>query len=196
MDWSSCLGYPRRTNAEVRRLAAEYQTLEPEDREDFFREHGVRWSEFVRLPYFDMVRMGVIDPMHNLFLGELIHLASVTITLIIQTGVVKTHWYKIWIQGNALRANTEGGTKRELDLFHDLMGDVSDPTFSLYRKAKPSFHIQFESPPWAAHLPKAVGEPAGGSLTADEYKALATTIGPIVVSLSCLKRKCSLDRLD
>jgi hypothetical protein len=29
----------------------------------------VRWSELLRLPYFDPVRSVVIDPMHNLFLG-------------------------------------------------------------------------------------------------------------------------------
>jgi hypothetical protein len=30
---------------------------------------GVRWSELLRLPYFNPVRCVLIDPMHNLFLG-------------------------------------------------------------------------------------------------------------------------------
>src|ERR1051325_9500163 len=33
------------------------------------KETGVRWSEFLRLPYFDPIRFLIIDPMHCLFLG-------------------------------------------------------------------------------------------------------------------------------
>ena len=33
------------------------------------REHGVRFSELLRIPYFDTVRSVVVDPMHNMFLG-------------------------------------------------------------------------------------------------------------------------------
>ena len=32
-------------------------------------EHGCRYSILLELPYFDPVRMLLIDPMHNLFLG-------------------------------------------------------------------------------------------------------------------------------
>src|SRR2546429_4000735 len=38
-------------------------------RENHFKEHGVRWSELLRLPYMDPIRFAVIDPMHCLFLG-------------------------------------------------------------------------------------------------------------------------------
>ena len=31
-------------------------------------------------------------------------------------------------------------------------------------------HVKFAAPLWAGSLPTKVGEPAGGSLTADEYK--------------------------
>ncbi|CAB4487065.1 unnamed protein product [Rhizophagus irregularis] len=34
-----------------------------------FKEHGVRWSELLRLPYMDPIRFAVVDPMHCLFLG-------------------------------------------------------------------------------------------------------------------------------
>jgi hypothetical protein len=34
-----------------------------------FKEYGVRWSEFLRLPYMDPIRFAVVDPMHCLFLG-------------------------------------------------------------------------------------------------------------------------------
>lgn len=39
--------------------------------------------------------------------------------------------------------------------------------------------LQFEAPLWAGRLPLRVGEAAGGSLTADEYK-FATT-GPLAI---------------
>lgn len=34
-----------------------------------FDKSGVRWSELLRLPYFDFSRFVVVDSMHNLFLG-------------------------------------------------------------------------------------------------------------------------------
>ncbi|KAL7284382.1 hypothetical protein ACG7TL_001672 [Trametes sanguinea] len=37
------------------------------------KEHGICWSELLRLPYWDPTRYAVIDTMHNLFLGELRH---------------------------------------------------------------------------------------------------------------------------
>lgn len=40
-------------------------------------QHGARYSVLLDLPYFDVVRQHVIDPMHNLFLG----LAKHTITI-------------------------------------------------------------------------------------------------------------------
>ena len=38
-------------------------------RTEIEREVGVRYSELLRLPYLDIVRRHLIDPMHNLFLG-------------------------------------------------------------------------------------------------------------------------------
>jgi hypothetical protein len=38
-------------------------------RDNHFKEHGVRWSELLRLPYMDPIRFAVVDPMHCLFLG-------------------------------------------------------------------------------------------------------------------------------
>ena len=40
---------------------------------------------------------------------------------------------------------------------------------------------QFESPLWAGILPVRLGEPVGGSLSADEYKFALTTPLPIIV---------------
>jgi hypothetical protein len=41
-----------------------------EARERIFAETGVRWSELMRLPYWDPFKHGVVDAMHNLFLGN------------------------------------------------------------------------------------------------------------------------------
>ncbi|GBE84457.1 hypothetical protein SCP_0604360 [Sparassis crispa] len=138
-------GFPLRNGEDHKRLAREWKMLSSEaERAEFFKAHGVRWTELARLPYFDPVRMTVIDPMHNFLLG-----------------VVKNQWYGRWIKYNALRANTPK-MKRELAIMHE-------------------FLETFESPPWVGRLPLHVGEPAGGSLSADEYKALAITVGPLIL---------------
>lgn len=37
--------------------------------DDAFKRHGIRYTELLRLPYWDPTRFVVVDPMHNLFLG-------------------------------------------------------------------------------------------------------------------------------
>ena len=37
------------------------------------RDFGVHYSELGRLPYFNVIRCHVIDPMHNLYLGTAKH---------------------------------------------------------------------------------------------------------------------------
>ena len=39
------------------------------DQQQNEKKYGVRYSELLRLPYFDIVEYHVIDPMHNLLLG-------------------------------------------------------------------------------------------------------------------------------
>ncbi|KAF8576300.1 hypothetical protein K439DRAFT_1367646, partial [Ramaria rubella] len=73
----------------------------------YFKEHGTRWFEFTQLPYFDVIQMTIIDPMHNLLMG-----------------VVKNHWHATWIQGHALQPGT-AVRKRELNRVHDFLKDVS-----------------------------------------------------------------------
>lgn len=41
------------------------------------REHGCRYSVLLELPYFDPIRMCIVDPMHNLLLGTAKHMLSV-----------------------------------------------------------------------------------------------------------------------
>jgi hypothetical protein len=38
-------------------------------KEDYFKEHGVCWSELLCLPYMDPIRFAAVDPMHCLFLS-------------------------------------------------------------------------------------------------------------------------------
>ena len=43
--------------------------------------HSLRYSELLRLSYFDPIRGHAVDPMHNLFLGTAKHVFSVWIQL-------------------------------------------------------------------------------------------------------------------
>ncbi|EJF59017.1 hypothetical protein DICSQDRAFT_14970, partial [Dichomitus squalens LYAD-421 SS1] len=129
-----------RTDAEHRSFMAQYQQCSSKgEREDFARKYATRWSELARLPYFDMCRMIVVDPMHNLFLG-----------------LVKTHFYHIWVQLKILRKT------KELRQLHSVLEKL-------------------ELPATLGRLPRLIGEPAGGSLTADQWLILATVIGPLVI---------------
>ncbi len=66
--------WPRRT-AEVHRFIAErWRDAQSEsDREAITSAHGIRWSELLRLQYWDPIRFSVVDSMHNLFLGLIRH---------------------------------------------------------------------------------------------------------------------------
>jgi hypothetical protein len=64
------LGFPARTDRQHREAGERYANLTTNAaREEYVRLNAARWTEFARLPYFDLVRMVVIDPMHNLILG-------------------------------------------------------------------------------------------------------------------------------
>lgn len=70
VDSDNSLEYPPRDGKKHRELSQKYKDLTTdEEREVFFAKHGVRWTEFSRLLYFDIVKWTVIDPMHNLLLG-------------------------------------------------------------------------------------------------------------------------------
>ncbi|KAH9920495.1 hypothetical protein B0H21DRAFT_781673 [Amylocystis lapponica] len=75
-------------------------------------------------------------------------------------GIVKTQWLDAWIHENAFRGCTSK-VPRELDQIHE------------YLKT-------FDMPRWVARLPKDVGYPAGGSLTADEWKGMALNYCPAI----------------
>ncbi len=54
--------------------AREWRDAETEkSRDELLKAWGLRWSELLRLPYWDPTRYSLLDSMHNLFLGELRH---------------------------------------------------------------------------------------------------------------------------
>ncbi|OCH84788.1 hypothetical protein OBBRIDRAFT_798774 [Obba rivulosa] len=132
--------FTRRTNTEHRDHMERYRALLTDAaHEHFVKDHAACWSELAHLPYFDMCRMVVVDPMHNLFLG-----------------LVKSHFYHIWVQTKVLQIT------RKLRNFHALLVDL-------------------ELSARLGHLPSLIGEPAGGSLTADQWLLLATVVGPLLL---------------
>ncbi|CDO73026.1 hypothetical protein BN946_scf185007.g80 [Trametes cinnabarina] len=131
-------GFQERTDRHHRLLMQQYREAQTDkDREEHASAFATRWSELARLPYFDFQRMVVVDPMHNLFLG-----------------LVKTHFYHIWVQLKILRRSCE------LRRVHEILA-------------------QIDLPSRLGRLPRLIGEPAGGSLTADQWLILATVVGPL-----------------
>lgn len=45
--------------------------------EQAYGAYGVRYSELLTLPYFDVIQFHVVDPMHSLFLGIAKHMVKV-----------------------------------------------------------------------------------------------------------------------
>jgi hypothetical protein len=67
---TQCHTWKRRTNEECRKSADEFRTARgPKEQLAVFNNTGMRWSELLRLPYFDPAQHVVVDAMHNLFLG-------------------------------------------------------------------------------------------------------------------------------
>ncbi|KAG0693068.1 hypothetical protein DFH29DRAFT_881751 [Suillus ampliporus] len=134
------LAFKSRTNDQQRKLGETYRHLVTSAaRKNFVKENATRYTQLARLPYFDLVEQIVIDPMHNLFLG-----------------LVKTHFYNIWVQNKILRPN------HELTKFHEMIAD-------------------FIIPSSCGKLPTDIGMPSGGSLTADQWLLLSTVYGPIII---------------
>ncbi|KAI0628591.1 hypothetical protein C8Q77DRAFT_1162009 [Trametes polyzona] len=133
-------GFVPRTDAQHRFLMNEYlQQATKKGKDDYASLYATRWSELARLPYFDMCRMIVIDPMHNLFLG-----------------LVKSHFYHIWVQLRIFRKS------KEIRRMHEILSQLNLPSR-------------------LGRLPRLVGEPAGGSLTADQWLNLATVVAPLAL---------------
>jgi hypothetical protein len=62
--------WPKRDWEEHKVHAAAWKAAtSPEERENLFKQHGIRWSELLRLPYWNAILFTVIDSMHVLYLG-------------------------------------------------------------------------------------------------------------------------------
>lgn len=62
--------WPRRSSYEMRKQAKAYRdAASEEERAALFAAHGVRWSEFWNLPYWDVTRQLVVDSMHCILEG-------------------------------------------------------------------------------------------------------------------------------
>jgi Transposase family tnp2 len=69
-------------------------------RDRFVQQTSVRWSELLRLPYFDPIRFIIVDPMHCLFLG-------------IAKWIVK----RIWIDEGILTPNVLKEIQKKMNQF-------------------------------------------------------------------------------
>ncbi|KZV61967.1 hypothetical protein PENSPDRAFT_557907, partial [Peniophora sp. CONT] len=63
--------WPRRTAEFHREHAQRWRDGNEKERVKIEDETGIRWSELLRLPYWDPTKYAVIDAMHNLFLAAL-----------------------------------------------------------------------------------------------------------------------------
>jgi hypothetical protein len=72
IDNNTISAFRYRTDAQHRELGAKFQQIcDPKQQENFVKEHSTRFTQLSRLPYFDIIRQVVIDPMHCLALGTI-----------------------------------------------------------------------------------------------------------------------------
>ena len=71
------------------------------------RKYGVRYSELLRLPYFDVVEFHVVDPMHNLLLGT----GKYLMTLWKESGVINKSQFE-YIQEEVNKMKVPEGVGR------------------------------------------------------------------------------------
>ncbi|CAB5180826.1 unnamed protein product [Rhizophagus irregularis] len=60
---------PQRSKEKHQSIAYKFKNSSSTIRNQIFTEHGIRWTPLIKLPYIDIQRFIVIDPMHNLYLG-------------------------------------------------------------------------------------------------------------------------------
>lgn len=66
-------------------------------------------------------------------------------------------------------------------MMHEFLAKVSHHYKQIYLMF--AYNAKFQVPGWVGRLPMRVGEPAGGSLTADEYRHLMVGPGCIIVCI-------------
>jgi hypothetical protein len=114
------VGFPERSNAQHRAYQVQYQQCKTKSaQDDFVKTCATRWCQLARLPYFDLCRMIVVDPMHNLFLGASFFAPWGIRFHLGRAGLVKTHFYHIWIQQKVMRKG------KELCRLHAILSEVN-----------------------------------------------------------------------
>ncbi|KIJ32207.1 hypothetical protein M422DRAFT_266006, partial [Sphaerobolus stellatus SS14] len=62
--------FPRRTAEQYREIAHQWlHASTATAQENIYKKHGIRWTPFLLLPYWDPTKLIVVDPMHALFEG-------------------------------------------------------------------------------------------------------------------------------
>ena len=73
--------FPHRTDKEVRKaMNTCKKATNKTSAQVLSQKSGVKYSELVRLPYFDMVQNFLIDPMHNILMGLVSDIGEVLIS--------------------------------------------------------------------------------------------------------------------
>ena len=125
-DWDSW----KRHDIHVMRQNTEayHDALTMQEQNRIFKQHGVQWSEFWRLPYWDPTRMLVADPMHTLLEG-LIHYHCRRVLLLDEeqlkqwSSIIPVAFYHDWIDyteeeyGNDFPMEDSS----DVDKIHDLL---------------------------------------------------------------------------
>ncbi|KAI0654589.1 hypothetical protein C8Q70DRAFT_883959, partial [Cubamyces menziesii] len=174
--------WPRRTAHDHLRNAERWRDASSaEERGKIFEDHGVRWSELLRLPYWDSIKYTVVDSMHNLYLG-----------------LIKTHCRNVW----GIDFNIEGGDAsahpNKPPPLQPSSDDMKAGTHALYYKslsalskcskaeAFASIHEVHESmqlPSWINPVPRGFGTTKHGKLSADQWHTACMTLLPVALVL-------------
>ncbi|KAL6303846.1 hypothetical protein BKA93DRAFT_734280 [Sparassis latifolia] len=63
--------WPERTTEQHRASAEQWKNAEPEERQKIMDDYGLRWSELLRLHYWDPIKYTALEAMHLLYIGLL-----------------------------------------------------------------------------------------------------------------------------
>lgn len=108
----------RRGNIDCRKHAEKWRNaMDAEAAMNIFDEAGLRWSELLRLPYFDPSRFVVVDAMHNLFLG-----------------LINFHFFQLLGYRNPAKKKPEPPKASYPFSFSDGWKDLSEPNQKSFQK--------------------------------------------------------------
>jgi hypothetical protein len=62
--------WPRKSRDMMKKAAEDWRDVETAGKcKSLFKQTGIRWTPFWKLEYYDPIRLGTINIMHNMFLG-------------------------------------------------------------------------------------------------------------------------------